>query len=313
MRSFALHGGIVLALFALQFVLPAYHHANSARIMVYAMLAIGYNILLGYTGLMSLGHAMFFAAGAYGAGLAVHWLGFGPVAAFVMGSGSGLALSLLAGLFLVRTTGVAFLIVTLMLSRAFFLSTLYFNDITLGEQGIVLLNTAAVEAFGLSLHLSDPALKYNLALLAFALCLFVNLWLVRSPLGRVLIAIRENEPRTRMLGYNTFAYRYLAIAVSGTIAGLSGALYCLLFSYVGASFASLQYSTLPLLWALLGGAGTVIGPLIGTGLMFYLIDISSGVTSSYLLVVGAALLVLTLWFPKGIAGAIRSRWLPWLP
>jgi len=312
-KSFALHAGIVVALFALQFVLPAYHHANIARILVYAMLAVGYNVLLGYTGLMSLGHAMFFAAGAYGAGLAVYWLGFGPLAALVAGVGAGLALSLIAGLFLLRTTGVAFLIVTLMLSQAFFLSTLYFNSVTLGEQGIVLSNVAAVEAFGLSLHLSDPAFKYNLALIAFAFSLFFSLWLVRSPLGRVLIAIRENEPRTRMLGYNTFAYRYLAITVSGMIAAISGTLYCLLFSYVGSSFASLQYSTLPLLWTLLGGAGTIIGPLIGTGLMFYLLDVSSGFTSSYLLVIGAALLMLTLWFPKGIAGTIRARWLPWLP
>jgi branched-chain amino acid transport system permease protein len=82
---------------------------------------------------------------------------------------------------------------------------------------------------------------------------------------------------------------------------------------VGSSFASLQYSTLPLLWTLLGGAGTIIGPLIGTGLMFYLIDLSSSFTSSYLLVVGITLLVLTLWFPKGIAGLIRARWLRWLP
>ena len=313
MKSFALHAGIVLTLFALQFVLPAYHHANAARIMVYAVLAVGYNVLLGYTGLMSLGHAMFFAAGAYGAGIAVYWFGMGPLAAFAIGSGSGLVLSLVAGLFLLRTTGVAFLIVTLMLSQAFFLSTLYFNGITLGEQGMVLSKLAAVEAFGISFSLGDPAVKYNMALAAFTVALFVSLWLVRSPLGRVLIAIRENEPRTRMLGYNTFAYRYLAIAVSGTIAGLSGALYCLLFSYVGSSFASLQYSTLPLLWTLLGGVGTIIGPLIGTGLMFYLVDISSGFTSSYLLVVGATLLVLTLWFPKGIAGAIRARWLAWLP
>jgi branched-chain amino acid transport system permease protein len=138
-------------------------------------------------------------------------------------------------------------------------------------------------------------------------------WLVQSPIGRVLVAIRENEPRTRMLGYNTFAYRYLAIAVSGSIAGLSGALYCLMFSYFGSSFASLQYSTLPLLWSLLGGAGTIIGPLIGTGLMYYLIDIASSYTSSYLLVAGAALLVLTLWFPRGIMGAVRERLAPWLP
>ncbi len=313
MKSFAFHAAIVLALFALQFVLPAYHHANAARIMVYAVLAVGYNVLLGYTGLMSLGHAMFFAAGAYGVGLSIYWLGFAPLAAFGVGAASGLVLSLVAGLFLLRTTGVAFLIVTLMLAQAFFLSTLYFNGVTLGEQGMVLTNVAAVEAFGTSFRLSDPTVKYNLALAIFSAAFLGSLWLVRSPIGRVLIAIRENELRTRMLGYNTFAYRYLAITVSGTIAGLSGALYCLLFSYVGSSFASLQYSTLPLLWTLLGGAGTVIGPLIGTGLMFYLIDISSGFTSSYLLVVGATLLVLTLWFPKGIAGTLRSRWLGWLP
>ncbi len=313
MKSLALHVGLVLLLFALQFVLPAYHHANAARIMVYAVLAIGYNVLLGYTGLMSLGHAMFFAAGAYGAGIAVYWFDIDPLPAFFIGLASGLSLSLIAGVFLLRTTGVAFLIVTLMLSQAFFLSSLYFNSITLGDQGIVLSNVRPVGMLGYSFLLSDPAVKYNVALASFAAALFASLWLVRSPIGRVLIAIRENEPRTRMLGYNTFAYRYLAIVVSGTIAGLSGALYCLLFSYVGSSFASLQYSTLPLLWTLLGGAGTIIGPLIGTGFMFYLIDIASGFTSSYLLVVGAALLVLTLWFPKGIAGLVRAHWLKWLP
>ena len=304
-----LHGAVIALLFALQFALPDYHHANVARIMIYAILAIGYNVLLGYTGLMSLGHAMFFAAGAYGAGISVYWFGFTPLPAFGIGIVTAVLLSLIAGLFLLRSTGVAFLIVTLMLAQAFFLTLLYFNAVTLGEQGIVLSNMAPVGPFSLA----DPAVKYNVAWAAFAVSLLANLWLVRSPIGRVLIAIRENEPRTRMLGYNTFAYRYLAIVVSGSIAGLSGTLYCLLFSYVGASFASLQYSTLPLLWTLLGGAGTVIGPLIGTGLMFYLIDISSGFTTSYLLVVGATLLVLTLWFPKGIAGWVRARFLSWLP
>ena len=313
MRSLALHGGVVVALFLLQFVLPDYHHANVARIMVYAILAVGYNVLLGYTGLMSLGHAMFFAAGAYGAGIAVYWFGFNPVAAFAIGIAAGVVLSAVAGVFLLRSTGVAFLIVTLMLAQAAFLTCLYFNRVTMGEQGIVLSNVPPAEIFGLVLPLSDPAVKYNVALLAFAFVLLATLWLVGSPIGRVLIAIRENEPRTRMLGYNTFAYRYLAIVVSGSIAGLSGTLYCLLFSYVGASFSSLQYSTLPLLWTLLGGAGTIIGPLIGAGFMFYLIDISSDYTSSYLLVVGIALLVLTLWFPKGIAGTLRQRWLKWLP
>lgn len=313
MRPLLLHGGVILVLFALQFVLPDYHHANVARIMIYAVLAVSYNLLLGYTGLMSLGHAMFFAAGAYGAGLSVHWLGYGPLPAFAAGLGSGLLMSLTAGVFLLRSTGVAFLIVTLMLAQAAFLATLYFNNFTMGEQGIVLGNTGNSDFLGFSLQLAEPGVKYNVALAALAVSLAGCLWLVQSPVGRVLVAIRENEPRTRMLGYNTFAYRYLAIVISGTIAGLSGALYALLFSYVGSSFASLQYSTLPLLWTLLGGAGTVVGPLVGSALMFYLVDIASGYTSSYLLVVGVSLLALTLWFPRGIMGAVRARLLPWLP
>jgi len=116
-----------------------------------------------------------------------------------------------------------------------------------------------------------------------------------------------------MLGYNTYLYRYLAVVISGTIAGTSGALYCLLFSYVGSSFASLQYSTFPLLWTLLGGAGTLVGPVIGTGLMFYLVDIASSYTQAYMIVVGLTLVALTMWFPKGIAGTLRQRLAEWLP
>lgn len=313
MRAFVLHGGLLAALFLAQFVLPDYHHSNMARIMVYAVLAMGYNIAYGYTGLMSLGHALFFAAGAYGAGIAVYWGGFGAPAAFLCGVMAGIATAALAGLLLVRVTGVAFLIVTLMLAQAGFLSSIYFNAITMGEQGMVLPESPPLVIAGLSLALSNPSVKYNAAFLVFTVVLLVSLWLVRSPIGRVLIAIRENEPRTRMLGYNTFAYRYFAVLVSGSVAGLAGALYCLLFSYAGASFASLQYSTLPLLWTLLGGAGAVIGPFIGTFVMFYLTDISSSYTSSYMLFVGLALVAVALWFPRGIAGWLRQRAPGWLP
>ncbi len=313
MKAVVLHGGLVLALFLLQFVLPEYHHANAARIMVYALLAMGYNVLFGYTGLMSLGHAMFFAAGAYGTALVAHWLGYGPLAAFGCGILAAFGTSLIAGLVLLRVSGVAFLIVTLMLAQAAYLTALYFNSVTLGDQGIVLSNTPALDLFGHGFLLSDPAVKYNLALAIFAIVLAATFRLVRSPFGRVLVAIRENEARTRMLGYNTYFYRYVAIAISGTISGISGALYTLLFSYAGASFASLQYSTLPLLWTLLGGSGTLIGPVIGTGLMFYLTDIASNYTQAYMLIVGLALVALTLWFPKGIAGTLRRSFSAWLP
>jgi branched-chain amino acid transport system permease protein len=136
---------------------------------------------------------------------------------------------------------------------------------------------------------------------------------MRSRIGRVLIAIRENEARTVMLGYHSFRYKLGSLALSGMMSAAAGAAYALLFSYVGSTFAGIQYSIFPLLWVLLGGQGTILGPLLGTGLMFYLIDVSSEYSSSYMLIVGVALVLLVLWFPKGILGTLRQKWLPWLP
>ncbi len=313
-RAMLLHLAVIALLFAAQFVLPAYHHTNFARIMVLASYAIGYNLLVGYTGLLSLGHAMFFAAGLYGSGLTVHYLGFGVLSGFAAGLFAGLCLAVAVGLLALRTSGVAFMIVTLMFAQSCYLTTLYFNDVTRGDEGFVLAGEARRWSIGgLSFDLSDPATRYNLALILFAVCVLASLALVRSAVGRVLIAVRENEERTTMLGYHSFRYKLLSLAISGTMAGAAGAAYALLFSYVGSTFASIQYSIFPLLWVLLGGAGTTIGPLLGTLLMFYMADFASEYTSSYMLVVGVALVLLVLWFPKGILGTLRERWVPWLP
>ena len=312
--SLAVHVAVLAALFALQYFLPAYHQGNLARILVLASYATGYNILMGYTGLLSLGHAMLFAAGLYGAGLSVQLLGLAAPGAFVLGLLCGLILSAAIGAIALRTSGVSFMIVTLMFAQAAFLTTLYFNDVTRGDEGFVIPPEARRWALGpLYFDLGDAGTRYNIALLLFAACLLGCLALVRSAPGRVLVAIRENEPRTMLLGYNTFRYKLLAVTISGTMSAAAGATYALLFSYVGSTFASIQYSIFPLLWVLLGGTGTVLGPLIGTTAMFYLVDISSEYTSSYMLVVGAALLLLVMTFPKGVLGSIRERWLPWLP
>ena len=115
-----------------------------------------------------------------------------------------------------------------------------------------------------------------------------------------------------MLGYDPFRARLLALALSGLYAGAAGAAYGLLFGYVGATFASVQYSILPLLWVLLGGAGTVLGPLVGTALMFYLLDLAARVTDATLLVVGLALMALVLFAPRGLLGALRAKAPDWL-
>ncbi len=310
----AIHAALIVVLAGLQIVVPPFHHTLLARIMVLAAYAIGYNVLLGYTGLMSLGHAMFFAAGMYGTGLPLLYWGLGAPQALLIGIAASGALAAAIGVVTLRTSGVSFLIVTLMFAQVFYLSTLYFNRITMGDQGFVLAGHLPPIAIGaIRLTLSDPVVRYNLALATFAGCLGLSLWLVRSPIGRVLVAIRENEDRTRLLGYNPFAYKLLALVVSGAISGLCGSVYAVITSYVGASFAAILYSIYPLLWTLLGGAGTTLGPLVGAAVMTYAVETTSRLTSSYLIVVGGALVILVMRFPSGIVGGIRRRWAPWLP
>ncbi|MGM0585461.1 MAG: branched-chain amino acid ABC transporter permease [Pseudomonadota bacterium] len=309
-RIAALHGGVALALLAGHFLLPDYHHGAVARILVLAVFGLGYNLLFGYTGLLSLGHALFFAAGLYGMGLPVHHLGVPAEAGFLLGILSGALAAAVVGGLALRTQGVAFMIVTLMFAQAGYLTILYFNEWTRGDEGFVI-DRAARTILGLDL--SDPDIRYLAALVLFVAALLAVLALVRSSAGRVLVAIRENEERARMLGYDVGRRKLAAVVLSGALAGAAGAAYGLLFGYVGASFASVQYSILPLLWVLLGGAGTVLGPLLGAGFMFYLIDLSSAVTDAYLLVVGAVLVLVTLFAPAGLLGEARRRLAPWLP
>ncbi|MGB8815553.1 MAG: branched-chain amino acid ABC transporter permease [Paracoccaceae bacterium] len=309
-KVIALHLAVLAVLFGLHFVLPAYHHTNFARIMVLAVFAMGYNIAFGYTGLLSLGHALFFGFGMYGAGLAVYLVEWPAAPALWTGLVAGGVAAGAVGLLALRTAGVSFMIVTLMFAQAGYLTVLYFGAWTGGDEGFVV-ERLGRNMFGYDLSMENP--RYIAAFLLFSAGLLIKLALVQSPLGRVMVAMRENEARSRMLGYNPFAVKWFALVVSGLYAGAAGAAYAVLFGYAGASFTTIQYSILPMLWVLMGGAGVVLGPLVGVVVMFYLIDIASTYTSAHLMVVGVALLVLVLFAPKGLLGFVRARWLSWLP
>lgn len=309
-KVWGLHLAVIAALYAAQFILPQYHATNLARIMVLAVFAMGYNIAFGYTGLLSLGHALFFAAGIYGAGLPLQMLEWTTLPALVAGLLAGAMVAGAVGLLALRTAGVSFMIVTLMFAQAGYLAILYFSSVTGGDEGFAL-GRASRSIAGLDLALDGY--RYALALGLFAVAMLGCLWLVRSPYGRIMVAMRENEARSRMLGYNPFTVKLTALVISGLYAGAAGATYAVLFGYVGASFATVQYSILPMLYVLLGGAGTVLGPLLGAAAMFYLIDFASSLTSAYLFFVGLALVLLVLFAPRGVLGAVRHRWLTWLP
>lgn len=309
-KIWALHLGVLALLLALNWVLPAYHHTNLARIMVLSVFAMGYNLAFGYTGLLSLGHALLFGAGIYGAGLAAQIFAWPALPAMIAGMLAGGILAAIIGALALRTAGVSFMIVTLMFAQAGYLCILYFGSVTGGDEGFVIDSQSRVL---LGFDLSTEVPRYLVALLLFGVALMGNLAMVRAPFGRVMVAMRENEDRSRMLGYDPYRTKLIVMITSGVFAGTAGAAYGVMFGYVGASFATIQYSILPMLWVLLGGAGVVLGPFIGTIVMFYLIDISSSYTTSTLSVLGVALLFLVLFAPRGVLGAIRKRWLIWLP
>ena len=286
----------LLSLALLAFILPTYHQGNFARIMVLAVFAMGYNFLFGYAGLLSLGHALFFAAGLYGFGLSAD--AFGLVPALMLGVVAALLVTTLVGGLALRTRGVAFMIVTLMFAQAGYLTLLYFGAITGGDEGFVVSKEVR------SLFLSDDA-RYWAAFGLFACALLAKLALVNSWLGQLWVAVRENEARTSLLGYNTSAIKFSAVLLSGLYAGLAGAAYAALFGYVGASFATVQYSILPLLWVLVGGVSTVLGPFVGTLAMFYLIDLAGDYTDAHMLVAGIALLIVVLFARRGLMGLVK--------
>ena len=189
-RLWALHICILLMLFGLGFLLPAYHHSNLSRIFVLAVFAAGYNIAFGYTGLLSLGHALLFGAGLYAAALPALHLGWSGLPAFLAGTAAGAAIAFLLGLLALRTRGVSFMIVTLMFAQAVYLTILYFTPVTRGDEGFTLSGPARTV---LGLDLADETTRYLAALALLSAALLGCLALVRSPFGRVMVAMRENE------------------------------------------------------------------------------------------------------------------------
>jgi branched-chain amino acid transport system permease protein len=230
-KVWALHLGLIVVLLTAQFWLSPYHATNLARIMVLTVFAMGYNIAFGYTGLLSLGHALLLAAGMYAAGLPAHLWGWGAGPAFIAGIAGGGLVAAALGLLALRTTGVSFMIVTLMFAQAGYLALLYFAPVTGGDDGFAV-SASSRTLLGFDLSTDTP--RFLAALVIFGSGLLVSLALVRSPFGRSMVAMRENEERCRMLGYNPFTVKLTALTISGLYSGAAGAAYALLFGYVGA-------------------------------------------------------------------------------
>jgi branched-chain amino acid transport system permease protein len=317
-----------LALFPLVFHLPPINgYAGLAtEILIVGIAAIGFNLLLGYAGQLSYGHAAFYGLGSYGSGLAV--LTFFPHAqSFALALFTGVAIAGIAaaiiGSFVVRLYGIYFALLTVAFAQMVYFIVFQARDLTNGDDGLqgiaapplnfgfahVDLGTT-LPALGLGPmgDLSEIKLWYVFAaIVTFLVVAFVRT-LVRSEFGEALAAIRENEERSIFIGLDPRRYKLAVFIISGLLCGLSGALHALYQGSAAIEGLSVEQSGAFAIFTIVGGVGTLIGPLVGTGLIMWLENIVGGVFPAWRLVEGLLFVAVIVFLPSGIVGSLlRTR------
>ena len=277
--------------------------------LIFAILAMSLDILLGYTGLPSLGQAAYLGMGAYLTAILATRLQFGLDWTFwlvvVMGMAIGAATAAFFGLFAVHAGGVYFLMITLALGMCVWGLAYRWNSLTGGDNGIVL---PPRPAFGIDL--ADDITFFYLVFVFFVLTLALLHLLVRSPFGRSLVGIRENELRMRILGYNTWLHKYIAFIIAGGFGGLAGVLWAHAHGLVSPEDVVLATSVDALLMVVLGGAGTLAGGALGAGIVVFLREYLSTLVPWWQYVLGGVYVLTILFLPGGLMSIperVRNR------
>ena len=276
----------------------------SAQLLCFAMFACAFNLLLGYSKMLSFGHAAYFGSSAYITGWLVSVHSWGTLAGILAGVAVAMLLGLVIGAIAVRRQGIYFAMITLALAQLVFFVCLQ-ADFTGGENGLQ--GIPRGDILGL-IPLDRDATMYYFVLAVFvAMYLFIRR-IVRSPFGHVLEAIRENEPRAVSLGYKVDRYKLVAFVLSASIAGLAGSLKALTLSFATLSDVSQGTSGEVILMTLLGGSGTFLGPVVGAGIVLTLQQyLSERVGAWVSVIIGAIFVVCVMIFRRGIVGEIERR------
>src|SRR5881397_890348 len=271
--------------------------------LIYAILAMSLDIILGYTGLASLGHAAYLGLGAYSVGILTTRYAVGFSVALAAGVLMAVVVAAIFGLVALRATGVYFLMITLALGMVVWGLAHRWVSLTQGDNGI---SGVPRPELGLPWSFSKGISFYYLALVAFLLAFVVLRTIVRSPFGQTLVGIRESESRMRTLGYHVWLHKYLGFVIAGAVGGFAGVLWAYYNGFVSPADLDLATSTEILLMVALGGRGTLIGPALGAALIVGLKNLVSVYTHRWLLILGAVYIGTIVYAPEGIVGALRQ-------
>jgi branched-chain amino acid transport system permease protein len=295
----------ILALCLLPWLLPS--KALAVNVLIYGVVAVGYNLLFGYTGLLSFGHAAFVGTGAYITGIAIGQFGVPWYLAILMGVIGGALLAFVMGALSTRTRGIYFSMVTLALAQLVYYVALQTPSWTGGENGLRGFTVNKINLFGVEINFLDPVNKYYVLMVFAAAALWLVSRILNSPFGAAIEAIRENERRARTCGYNVERTKLLSFTLSGTICALGGTMSALHLAFVPLDSLHYLSSGMIVMMTLLGGASSFFGPFIGALVFLVMEDVFSLWTSHWQIIVGSIFVLFVLFLPKGIWGTFLTR------
>lgn len=301
---------VIAALFAMgllmPFVIKKYHLNMLTEIIVFALYAVSYNLLLGYAGLLSFGHAMFFGVGAFTVAVSlIHIPGLSLWNAVLLALAATTAVGFITGGFLLRHKGAYFALLTLAFNSLFYAVATKWHKITGGDDGLSITRP--------DLHLGFTTVKmaglanfYYLTLVVIGAAIVFCWYFTQTAMGQTVLLMRENEERMKFLGYNTNISRLILFTFTGALAGLAGAFYTLHFQFVSQSAISVDMTTTVLLMTFVGGTGTFWGPILGAFVYIIVQNYLSDITDRWPLFMGLIFVVMVLLIPGGISQIILT-------
>lgn len=300
-RGRALYGLGIIFLLVLPFFTP--YKALGSHILIFMLFAMAYDICLGYGGMLSFGHATFFGMGAYVTGLLILYFHLNILLSILAGILFNIIIALPMGFMAIRRKGIYFAMVTLAFAQMFYFIAFKWTSLTGGDDGLQ--GIPRPDLFGISLH-SELAVYYFILVFLF-LAIWFATRVVHSPFGRSLVAIRENEQRAQSIGFNPAKFKLMAFVISAGLAGLAGSLYCILQNFVPLQSLHWSVSGEVVMMTILGGMGTLIGPLFGGLFVVAIREVLSTYTHLWAITMGISFVAVVLLFRRGIIGELKKR------
>jgi branched-chain amino acid transport system permease protein len=299
---------VVAALAVAPLGLPEFWRKFLTEILIWGLLAMSSDILIGYTGMVSFGHSAFFGLGLYGAAAALLVLRSPNLwVALAVGLAAAAVVAVFVAYFATRLRDIYFAITTLVFSQIFYVIIFTWTDVTGGENGLYFSQPPFTIPGIFSIRFSTVSLHW-FVLAVVALSYLALRRITQSPFGMVLQSIRENEPRTRAIGYHVERYKIVAVLLSGLFAGLSGTLYAIQHRFAAPDFVFFTVSGEVVIFNVMGGMGTLVGPVVGAAFFLLLREgLSRFWTEYYLIPLGIAFTLMVIFVPQGLLGFLKRR------